>query len=82
MIYIIDDDVIKNEGKTVLDGIAYTGDGLARGDCGLEVQKFGLDDIGRWKCNLVSQDRELLTGVVTLGEQTWSFQLFFVFSAT
>ena len=63
---LIDDDVIKNGGETEVGGIFYKGDGLVGGDCGLEIETFRVDDIGRWKCTLVARNGDIFTGQVDL----------------
>ena len=67
-VVLIDDDVIGSGGKTGFDRIFYHGNGLERGDCGLAVKFFTLDDIGQWKCTLVPGRGNTLTGAVT----SWS----------
>ena len=63
-----DDDVIENDGNIGVEGIFYNGAGLGRGECGLEIKSFGFEQIGRWKCTLLTRDGGMLTGSVTLGK--------------
>ena len=51
-----------------MDGVFYEGDGLVAGQCGLRIQNFRAENIGRWSCTLVSEKGGTSTGFVTPGE--------------
>ena len=73
---IIDEEVVQNGGRTLVNGVAYVGDGKNNdGKCEINIEPVTEQDFGQWRCTLASQNGTFSTGQLSLKQKGTSVEL-------
>ena len=62
---IVVDSQVEQEGGRISKGVSYSGSGLQKGECGIRIDALKREDLGLWRCSLVTTgNHQALSGQV------------------